>query len=333
MGKEYIQKTVNRTARPRSKRLRELGGQISGATVSVVQNGTPSIGSSDGHVHKNLPYLDQITTDSDGYISLTYPKENEDDGSVNTVTEKAKAGYADEASHAIESDKSKDSEKWGGKDFCDYLDQSVRKDDVVEFAKIISRIIGSPDFMPGIEAGTGWNIGRSGDAELNSLTLRSYLKVPQLIYNKVRVTGGEMWNTEGGTIAKVEKDEGSGSSYILTMELEDGDALELEVDDICKGRYNVGGVFVTSYFRVVSVDQAAKTMRVVLGSDDAVPGGRNAAPAPYMNIARYGLPFGKDREASISRLLSRESPCLMVLTSTSYFHPIIRLCSGQFRRF
>lgn len=289
MAKEYIQKTVSRAARPRSRRLREFGGTTSGTAVSVIQNGgTNSVVSGDGHTHKNLPYLDQITTDNDGYISLTHPKENDEDGSVSTVTEKAKAGYADEASHAIESDKSKDSEKWGGKDFDDYLDQPVRKDDVVEFAKIISRIIGSPDFMPGIESGMGWNIGSSGDAELNSLTLRSYLKVPQLIYNKVRVTGGEMWNTEGGTIAKVEKDEDSDSSYILTMELEDGDALELEVDDICKGRYNVGGVFVTSYFRVVSVDQAAKTMRVVLGSDDAVPGGRNAAPAPYMNIARYG---------------------------------------------
>jgi hypothetical protein len=299
MAKEYIQKTTNRAARPRSRRLRELGGTTSGTAVSVIQNGGANpVVSGDGHTHKNLPYLDQITTDNDGYISLTHPKENEEDGSVSTVTEKAKAGYSDESGHSLESDHSKDSEKWSGRMFGDYIDQPVRKKDIVEFARVIAGIIGSPDFVQGIETGSGWKIDSDGSAEMSSLTLRSFLKVPQLIYNKVRVTGGEMWNTEGGTIAKVTADERSESAYILTMQVEDGDVIELDVDDICKGHYNSSGGFVTSYFRVTSVDQAAKTVRIVLGADDAVPGGKNAAPVPYMNIARYGNFTQAERQRS-----------------------------------
>ncbi len=301
MSKEYIQKTASRTARPRSRRLRELGVSSSGGAVSVVQNagsGSGPSSSGDGHTHRNLPYLDQITTDYDGYVKLTQPRENEDDGSVSTVTEKAKAGYADESAHAAEADLAKDSEKWSGNAFADYLDQPVRKGDIVEFARVIAGIVGSPDFASGIETGAGWRIGPGGEAEMASLTLRSFLKVPQLIYNKVRVTGGEMWNTEGGTIAGVDADEGSASAYILTMQVEDGDTIDLDVDDICKGHYNSSGGFVTSYFRVTSVDQAAKTVRVVLGADDAVPGGANAAPVPYMNIARYGSFTQAERQRS-----------------------------------
>lgn len=299
MGKEYIQKTVIRTARPRSRRLRELGASSSGTSVSIVQTGGSGASvSGDGHTHKNLPYLDQITTDYDGYINLTQPRESDEDGSVYTSTEKAKAGYADESAHSQQADLSKDSEKWSGKEFGDYLDQSVKKSDIVEFAKVIAGIIGSADFTSGIETGAGWKIDSGGEAEMASLTLRSFLKVPQLIYNKVRVTGGEMWNTEGGTIAGVTADEGSGSAYILTMQVEDGDTIELDVDDICKGHFNSSGGFVTSYFRVTSVDQASKTVRVVLGADDAVPGGKNAAPVPYMNIARYGNFTQAERQRS-----------------------------------
>ena len=61
---------------------------------------------------------------------------------------------------------------------------------------------------------------------MSSLTLRSFLKVPQLIYNKVRVTGGEMWNTEGGTIAEVIPDEDSDTAFTLKMDVEDGDTID-----------------------------------------------------------------------------------------------------------
>ncbi len=295
MIKEYIQKTTNRTARPRSKRLRELGVSSSGGAVAIVQNAGSGSGSSsagDGHTHGNLPYLDQITTDYDGYIHLTQPRENEDDGSVSTVTEKVKAGYADDADHATDAD------TWKEHEFDDYMDQPVRTTDFVQFARVIANLFRTQDFVSGIETGSGAAIDDRGNGEMNGLTLRSFLKVPVLIYNKIRVTGGEMWNTEGATIAEVTPDPDSDTAFTLLLDIEDGDHVELEVDDICKGHYNSNGGFITSYFRVVSVDDAAKTVRVVLGADSAVPGGVNAAPVPYMNIARYGNFTDTDRQQS-----------------------------------
>lgn len=153
-------------------------------------------------------------------------------------------------------------------------------------------------FISGIETGTGAAIDAQGNAEVMSLISRTWIKAPFFIYNKVSVTGGEMWNTEGGTIAAVEPDGDSETALILTMEIEDGDAIDLQVDDICKGHYNSNGGFVTSYFRVTSVDQPAKRVRIVMGANSEVPGGQNHAPLPFMNIARYGNFTNRKRQRS-----------------------------------
>lgn len=142
------------------------------------------------------------------------------------------------------------------------------------------------DFAAGIETGKGGRIDESGNGEFNSLILRSFLKVPQLIYNKETVTGGEMWNTEGGVVKAVYPD--GDNSFVCVLEVEDGDIISLQVDDICKGRYNSNGGFITSYFRVTHVDQASKLIRIVLGALSEVPGGINFAVVPFMNVARYG---------------------------------------------
>jgi hypothetical protein len=141
-------------------------------------------------------------------------------------------------------------------------------------------------FVPGIENGIGGAIDAEGNGELQSLVVRSFLKVPELIYNKISVTGGEMWNTEGGVIKSVTPD--GENAYILEMEVEEGDGIAFAVDDICKGHYNHSGGFVTSYFRVTSVNSSSNTVRVVLGAASEVPGGANHPPTEYMNIARYG---------------------------------------------
>lgn len=63
-------------------------------------------GSGSGHTHANKDSLDQIATDSDGYIYLTYPKrifnEATKEYETVTVTEKVKAGYADKAGDLTE---------------------------------------------------------------------------------------------------------------------------------------------------------------------------------------------------------------------------------------
>lgn len=297
MDKQYTSVVTLREARPRSKRFRELGGSASSSSSSTVVVQSSSGGSSssgDGHTHANKEDLDQLRVSDENYIQLLQT-ETDDEGNSSKVLNGANVAYADEAEHAAEAD---NADKWDGEEFADYLDQAVRQADTVQFAKVLAAIFRTPGFVSGIETGAGASIEEDGSAEMDSLTLRSFLKVPKLIYNKVQVTGGEMWNTEGGTIASVEQDPDSDTAYILTMDVEDGDTIDLEVDDICKGHYNSGGTIITSYFRVTAVTQTSKTMRIVLGADSEVPGGENHAPVAHMIIARYGNFTDTERQSS-----------------------------------
>lgn len=287
--KEYNVITSLREAQPRSKRLRAIGGGSASTGGSSINISTQ--GGGDTHTHSNKAMLDALSMDDDGYIYLRFKAADADD----STDEKAKAGYSDEAGHATQAD---NSTRWNTHEFAEYLDQALRTGDIVQFLKVIASEFRTGNFVSGIEAGAGAAIDGNGNAEMSSLTLRSFLKVPQLIYNKVSVTGGEMWNTEGGTIAAVQQDPDSDTAYLLTMDIEDGDNIELAVNDICKGHYNSNGGFITSYFRVTAVNAASKTIRAVLGADSEVPGGENCAPVAYMNIARYGNFTDTERQQS-----------------------------------
>lgn len=76
---------------------------LKAAIAASIANGG---GSGSGHTHANKDSLDQIATDSDGYIHLTYPKRvlNEATKEYETIitTEKVKAGYADKAGDLTE---------------------------------------------------------------------------------------------------------------------------------------------------------------------------------------------------------------------------------------
>ena len=64
--KQYISNAINRTARPRSKRLRELGaggGSSTGSTVMIS-------GAQINHTHVNKADLDALTIDDDRYLYI-----------------------------------------------------------------------------------------------------------------------------------------------------------------------------------------------------------------------------------------------------------------------
>lgn len=98
---EYKLRTYKRGARPRSERLRELGGESSGGGSTVVSvGGSGNVISATDHTHANKNDLDQITTDANGYLYLTQNKETQDDEGndiIERTTEKVKAGFADMA--------------------------------------------------------------------------------------------------------------------------------------------------------------------------------------------------------------------------------------------
>lgn len=57
-------------------------------------------------------------------------------------------------------------------------------------------------FVEGIAGGRGGRIDANGHAELDSLTLRRFLEVPELRYNRVTVMAGVQWRGAGGGIVK-----------------------------------------------------------------------------------------------------------------------------------
>lgn len=91
--------------------------------------------------------------------------------------------------------------------------------------------------------GTGWGIKNDGAACLDSLTIRKFLSVPELNFDRVTVHAGTTWLAPGaGKIKEVVPDtNGSGNvlgTGTITLELEDGEYGSFVTDDICLGIYH-----------------------------------------------------------------------------------------------
>ena len=127
-------------------------------------------------------------------------------------------------------------------------------------------------------AGFGGNIDAKGRGELDELTIRHFLEVPELRYNRISVQIGNRWNAPGGgIIERVEPDYDTDGNILNTgiiyLHLEDGEIGMVTLDDICMGIYHDGitadtnaladtddGIgnfhfsgFYTTYFRVTEI--------------------------------------------------------------------------------
>lgn len=125
------------------------GSQVSGS-------GNAGSAQGDGHVHANKGALDKLGVTDDGYVTVT------DMPGAETVTEKAKAGYADTAGTADEAKTlTEDSEVWD-------MFVSRLKDDVVKgnisFEKAIA-VAGLATLAGGLKIGN-YGIDKSGKATL-----------------------------------------------------------------------------------------------------------------------------------------------------------------------
>ena len=124
-----------------------------------------------------------------------------------------------------------------------------------------------PAFAPGL-TGTGGNIDPYGNAEFDSLTLRKFLNVPDIQYNRIKIVVGDAWRAPGGGII----DSVDTVNKIITLKLEEGEYGEVSVGDKCMGIYHsfaseeneVNSLddsrgnrtfagFATSYFEVVEI--------------------------------------------------------------------------------
>ena len=307
MNKEYTAKTTTRSPRPRSKRLREQGiGSSASATVVMSGTGGGAVVAGDGHTHANKPSLDQITTDNEGYQYLTQIREIEDPETGETteaqVTEKVKAGFAD-----VAKDLSEDSPV--RQQFLSRLVDDVAKGSIT-FEKAIS-VLGLATFSGGAEfgqfikslyAGKGAGIDAAGNAEFESVRVRSYFECLELIINRLSAIEGDQLLTEADTIERVE-DLGDNCYGLYLKSKWDGYFTAQYPGNVLKGIINTlatgSGVYYTSWLRVNSVNTAANYIEVTLYPGEETPAGTNYPPCEMMKIARWGNQTDATRQSCI----------------------------------
>lgn len=100
------------------------------------------------------------------------------------------------------------------------------------------------NFAEGL-TGFGGKIDGDGAAQLDSLTLRSYLEVPELRFNRVSIQVGNRWRAPGGGIIDhvvIDCDENGNELYSGTayLHLEEGEIGKVYEDDICQGIWHDG---------------------------------------------------------------------------------------------
>lgn len=154
------------------------------------------------------------------------------------------------------------------------------------------------DFIDSIIAGKGAGIYPDGRLQAESGEFRSYLKVMELIYNRLSALEGDYVFTESGSIDAVE-DLGE-KTYRLTIRKRwDNDFTALDTDDIlraCVNNLTTSGEYYIAFYRVLSKNSVDNTLTVVMYDDDQCPSGRNYPPAKGMMMHRWGNTSNEKRQ-------------------------------------
>lgn len=322
-AKVYKSEANERTAKPRAKRLRELGGIAAGGGSTVVNvNGSGTIPSGDGHTHANKTALDQISTDSQGYEYLTRLVEVEvettdpETGETTKTkewqskTEKVKAGYADVA-HDLTPDSPVRQQ------FLSRIADDVAQGKITFEQGLIA--VGMAIFQDGAEfgefvkslyAGKGAGIDKDGNAEFESVRVRTYFEAVELIINRLSAIEGDQLLTEADTIERV-VDLGDNCYGLYLHPKWEGYFTAQAVGNVLKGIINNLGAIAlgmtgqgnatmyTSWMRVNSVNPTLNYIEVTMYPDDETPAGKNFLPCELMKIARWGNQTDKTRQSCL----------------------------------
>ena len=175
----------------------------------------------------------------------------------------------------------------------------------------------SPQFEEGLYTGRGWRIDNLGNSEFESVRVRTFLEVVELLVNRMQAQEGDTLFTDNDQIEKVDTivDETDNSTtYILTLkEKYKGYITGQMYGNVIKGIINTlaakqAGVsdeesssvevdgsnkYYTSWMRVIATHNTNNNLdvnqiQVVLYGDNYVPAQRNFPPCELMTIARWG---------------------------------------------
>lgn len=182
-------------------------------------------------------------------------------------------------------------------------------------------VIGEQGFADGM-TGFGIKFGKDGAMQGDSLTLRRFLEVPELRYNRVEVFVGNQWRAPGAGIVKsvvpdTNSDGTTANTGIVYLKLEEGEIGKIAVDDICmgifhdnntannatddyddyKGNFRFSG-FYTCYFRVTEITETATNSSFRYALREYPDGTFSKHPSAFMHFVCYGNFTNKDRQSS-----------------------------------
>ena len=147
------------------------------------------------------------------------------------------------------------------------------------------------EFVKSLYAGKGAGIDKDGNAEVESLRVRSYFECLELIVNRLSAIEGDQLLTEADTIEAVD-DLGNGCFGLHLKSKWDGYFTAQAENNVLKGIINTlaqgSGTYYTAWFRVNSVNTVNNYIEVTQYPDTEVPSGKNYSPCEMMKIARWG---------------------------------------------
>lgn len=173
---------------------------------------------------------------------------------------------------------------------------------------------GSRDFAAGLAGGRGWRVGTDGAAEVDALTVRRFLEVPELRFNRVDVRLGDKWRAPGGgLIESVDT-----ATRTCRLKLEEGELGAVRAGDICMGIYHstvasenaaedsddsrmnrqIAG-FATVYFTVTEVTGERNEAFTYQLRPRSERWPREAEPRAMMTFVTYGSFTDTDRQTSV----------------------------------
>ena len=181
--------------------------------------------------------------------------------------------------------------------------QSFLRKDQDDSTEHLIKFLGGAEFGKFIDSilqGKGGAIDGKGNAQFQSVEVRGYLKVLELIYNRLNAIEGDIVLTDSGTIESIIKQ--SGDVYVAKLRKRwDGDFHSFQKDDVIRGVVNkldTAFEYFTSWNRIIDVDRAANTITFIPYKDNQVPGQNNFPATINMVVNRWGNAIKEDRQST-----------------------------------
>ena len=151
----------------------------------------------------------------------------------------------------------------------------------------------SNGFKNSMTAGSGWQIDKNGNAQVESIEVRSYMRVLELVMNRLSAEESEFVFTESGTVETATPNE-DGTYTLVMRKKTDKDITPFQQGDILKGVMNdltkdgaVGANFYTSWVKVTEKPNG-NIITVALYKNNETPAGQNFPPCDLMVLHRWG---------------------------------------------